>query len=75
LHAYLVSQPNRIAAFEAALKHVAAHADDVWITTAVEIAGFYREHCWDQTLADVASRHLATGGTGFVPQEVSHDPA
>jgi len=75
LHAYLVSQPNRIAAFEAALKHVAAHADDVWITTAVEIAGFYREHCWDQTLADVASRHLATGGSGFAPQEASHDPA
>ena len=75
LHAYLVSQPNRIVAFEEALKHVAAHADDVWITTAAEIAGFYREHCWDQTLADVASRRLATGGSGFAPQEVGHDSA
>jgi peptidoglycan/xylan/chitin deacetylase (PgdA/CDA1 family) len=65
LHAYLVSQPNRIRAFEEALKHVAAHADDVWITTAVEIAGFYREQCWDQTLADIRGRGLSTGGTGF----------
>jgi peptidoglycan/xylan/chitin deacetylase (PgdA/CDA1 family) len=65
LHAYLVSQPNRIRAFEEALAHVAAHADDVWITTAVEIADFYREHCWDGTLADIRRRGLATGGTGF----------
>jgi peptidoglycan/xylan/chitin deacetylase (PgdA/CDA1 family) len=67
LHAYLVSQPNRIRAFEEALKHVAAHADDVWITTAVEIAAFYREQCWDRTVADIASRGLATGGTSFAP--------
>lgn len=65
LHAYLVGQPHRIGPFEEALAHVAAHADDVWITTAAEIAGWYREHCWDQTLADVERRGLATGGTGF----------
>ena len=67
LHAYLVSQPNRIAAFERALKHVAAHADDVWITTAVEIAAYYREHCWDRTVADIERRGLATGGHAFEP--------
>jgi len=65
LHAYLVSQPNRIRAFEEALKHIAGHADDVWITTAVEIAAFYREQCWDRTIADVARRGVATGGTSF----------
>jgi hypothetical protein len=75
LHAYLVSQPNRIRAFEEALKHVVAHADDVWITTAVEIAGYYREHCWDQTQADLAQRGLATGGTGFAPVGDDHASA
>ncbi len=67
LHAYLVSQPHRIAAFEQALKHITAHADDVWFATGTEIAGHYRDHCWDQTLADIQARGLATGGTGFAP--------
>jgi hypothetical protein len=65
LHAYLVSQPHRIRAFETALAHITAHRDDVWITTAAEIAGHYREHCWDQTLADIHRRGLARPGTGF----------
>jgi len=69
LHAYLVSQPHRLRAFEAALEHVAAHSDDVWITTAVEIAGHFREHYFDQTVSDIARRGLATGGTGFAPAE------
>jgi peptidoglycan/xylan/chitin deacetylase (PgdA/CDA1 family) len=71
LHAYLVSQPHRLAAFEEALKHVAAHGDDVWLTTAVEIAGHYRDHYYDQALADIALRGLATGGTGFAPKEAA----
>ena len=65
LHAYLVSQPHRIRPFEAALEHFAGHGDDVWFTTGVEIAEHFREDCWDQTLADVERRGLATGGTGF----------
>ncbi len=69
LHAYLVGQPHRIGPFEAALKHIAANADDVWITTAAEIADHYRQTYWDQTLSDVARRGLATGGFGFAPQE------
>ena len=68
LHAYLVSQPHRLRPFEEALKHVAAHADDVWITTAAEIAGYYREHYFEQTCADIAHRGLASGGTGFAPR-------
>lgn len=67
LHAYLVSQPHRIRAFETALAHVAAHADDVWFATGAEIAGHYRAHYWDQSIADIQRRGLATGGTGFAP--------
>jgi allantoinase len=65
LHAYLVSQSHRIRPFEEALKHITSHADDVWIATGSEIAGYYRETYWDQTLQDIARRGLATGGTGF----------
>ena len=66
LHAYLVSQPHRIRAFEDALAYITGHKE-VWVTTASEIAQHYRENCWDQTLADVAGRGLARGGTGFAP--------
>jgi len=65
LHAYLVSQPHRIGPFEEALKHVMGHADDVWFATGAEIAGYYRDHCWDQTQTDIAARGCATGGKGF----------
>lgn len=65
LHAYLVSQPHRIGPFEQALQHIAAHKDDVWITTAAEIAGHYREKYWDAALQDIKQRGLAIGGTGF----------
>jgi peptidoglycan/xylan/chitin deacetylase (PgdA/CDA1 family) len=67
LHAYLVSQAHRIRPFEEALKHICGHRDDVWFATAADIAAFYRRNCWDQTLADIERRGLATGGTGFAP--------
>jgi hypothetical protein len=65
LHAYLVSQPNRIRAFENALEHIMGHRDEVWFATGSEIAAHYREHCWDATVADITRRGLAAGGTGF----------
>lgn len=65
LHSYLVSQPHRIRPFEAALQHVAANAGEVWITTAAEIAAYYRDHCWDQTRADIRRRGQERPGTGF----------
>jgi peptidoglycan/xylan/chitin deacetylase (PgdA/CDA1 family) len=65
LHAYLVGQSHRLRPFEAALKHIAEHAGDVWMATGSEIAEHYRAHCWDGTVADIARRGLATGGTGF----------
>lgn len=67
LHAYLVAQPHRIRPFEEALKHIAGHADDVWFATASEIAAHYRSEYWDQSLADIEARGVATGGTGFAP--------
>ncbi|MDE2465679.1 MAG: polysaccharide deacetylase, partial [Alphaproteobacteria bacterium] len=67
LHAYLVTQPHRLRPFEEVLKHVAAHTSDVWVTTAREIAEFYRETMWDQATADIERRGLNTGGTGFAP--------
>ena len=67
LHAYLVSQPHRIRIFEDALKHIAAHSEDVWITTGAEIANHFLTHYWDQSVADIAARGVATGGTGFAP--------
>jgi len=67
LHAYLVSQPHRLRAFEEALKHVASHSDDVWITTGQEIAEYYRDTYWDQSIADIEARGVVRGGTGFVP--------
>ena len=65
LHAYLVSQPHRLRPFEEALAYITGHTDDVWFTTAQEIAGFYRENCWDQTMTDITQKGCATGGTGF----------
>ena len=69
LHAYLVGQSNRIRPFEEALKHIAGHADDVWITTAAEIAGYYRQTYWDTTLDDIRGRGLERPGFGFAPQK------
>jgi hypothetical protein len=65
LHAYLVGQSHRIRPFEAALDHICAHAGDVWMATASEIADHYRNTAWEQTERDIARRGLATGGTGF----------
>lgn len=71
LHAYLVSQPHRIRPFEDALNHIISHADDVWITTGVEIAEHFRNNYWDKTCADIEQRGLTRPGTGFNPQEAS----
>jgi allantoinase len=65
LHAYLVAHPNRIRAFDDALKHIDAHKADVWTTTGAEIAQHYRENYWDQTIVEIADRGFATQGTGF----------
>ena len=65
LHAYLVSQPHRIKVFEQALAHICAHQDDVWFATGAEIAKHFIDNYWDESLADIKARGVATGGTGF----------
>ncbi|MEM9168856.1 MAG: polysaccharide deacetylase family protein [Pseudomonadota bacterium] len=65
LHAYLVSQPHRVRAFEDALRHVTAHKEDVWFATGAEIAGYFRETYWDAALADIDRRGMTRPGTGF----------
>jgi hypothetical protein len=43
LHAYIVGQPHRLRHLKRALRHIAQHRDDVWLTTPGEIA----RHCSD----------------------------
>ena len=65
LHAYLVSQPNRIKVFEQALEHICAHKDDVWFATGKDIAKHFIDHHWDASVADIKARGVSSGGTGF----------
>jgi len=65
LHAYQVGHPHRIGPFREALRYITSHRDDVWVTTAKEIAEFYLANCYDQTLADIDRRGLTRPGFGF----------
>ncbi|MEE3623504.1 hypothetical protein UCD39_05810 [Nitrospirillum sp. BR 11752] len=67
LHAYLVAHPHRIGPFREALRYITGHRDDVWVTTAKDIAQFYLSSHYDQTLADIEARGCARPGTGFNP--------
>ncbi len=49
LHAYQVSHPHRIRAFEEALAYITSH-EDIWITTGREIAEYYIEYYLDRAL-------------------------
>lgn len=51
LHAYQVSHPHRIKAFEEALAYVTSH-DDVWVTTGREIAEHVIAHHYDELAGD-----------------------
>ncbi len=53
LHAYQVSHPHRLRAFEEALDYVCAH-DRVWKATGREIAQHYLDHCYDAAAAHIA---------------------
>jgi allantoinase len=55
LHAYQVSHPHRLAAFEEALEYITGHSD-VWVTTGREIAEYYLENYYDAAAADIASK-------------------
>ncbi|MXY51214.1 MAG: polysaccharide deacetylase family protein [Gammaproteobacteria bacterium] len=59
LHAYQVSHPHRLRAFEHALEYVVGH-DGVWFATGAEIAEHYLAHYYDQDVARAAG--AADGG-------------
>ena len=54
LHAYQVSHPHRLKAFEEALSYITAH-DDVWVTTGREIAQYYIDHHYQEAVASIAA--------------------
>ena len=59
LHAYQVSHPHRLRAFEEALEYITGHSD-VWVTTGKEIAEHYIEHHYDEAVADIEARGAVT---------------
>ncbi len=59
LHAYLIGRAHRIGPFREVLEYITSHKNEVWNTTAIEIADYYREHFFDAALADIDSRRTA----------------
>ncbi|KRG63741.1 polysaccharide deacetylase [Stenotrophomonas humi] len=54
LHAYQVSHPHRLAAFQDAMDYICSH-DKVWKATGREIAQHYLDHHYDDALASMAA--------------------
>ncbi len=54
-HNYQVSCPHRLKAFEEALEYITGH-NDVWVTTGREIANYYLDHYYDQSMTDIAAK-------------------
>ncbi len=54
LHAYQVSHPHRLRAFEEALDYITGHPD-VWVTTGREIAEHYIEHHYQAARDSIAA--------------------
>lgn len=52
LHAYQVSHPHRLRAFEDAMDYICSHKG-VWKTTGREIAAHYLKHHYDEALASI----------------------
>ena len=61
LHAYQVSHPHRLKAFEEALEYITGHSD-VWVTTGREIAEHWIDQHYDEAVADIEQRVLSLGG-------------
>ncbi|MEO0950116.1 MAG: polysaccharide deacetylase, partial [Pseudomonadota bacterium] len=55
LHAYQVSHPHRLRAFEEALEYITGHSD-VWVTTGREIAEHWIANHYDAAVADIKAR-------------------
>ena len=54
LHAYQVSHPHRLAAFQDAMDYICSH-DGVWKATGREIAAHYLDNHYDNALASLAA--------------------
>ena len=54
-HNYQVSCPHRLKAFEEALEYITGHPD-VWVTTGREIAQYFIDNYYDESLRDIATR-------------------
>ena len=55
LHAYLVGRAHRIAPLADLFDYIASHRDEVWLTTAVEIAAHYRQYWYETVRVHIAS--------------------
>jgi len=54
LHAYLIGRAHRIGPFAEVLDYITGHKDEVWVTTAAEIADHYRKHCYASAVKNIA---------------------
>ena len=72
LHPFLIGQPQRIRYLDEALDYVLSH-DGVWCTTGEEIAEYYLENYYDETLRHTERhrRRWASGGGEPRPAEAS----
>ena len=55
LHAYQVSHPHRLKAFEEALEYITGHSN-VWVTTGREIAEYFIDNYYESSVADIAAK-------------------
>ena len=54
-HNYQVSCPHRMKAFEEALEYITGHSD-IWVATGREIADYFRENFFEQTVRDIEQK-------------------
>ena len=60
IHAYLIGRAHRIEPFRDVLDYICnGHKDEVWVTTAVEIAEHYLENYYDAAVKDIARYNAA----------------
>jgi peptidoglycan/xylan/chitin deacetylase (PgdA/CDA1 family) len=54
-HNYQISCPHRMKSYEEALEYITGHSD-VWVTTGREIAEYYLEHYYDESIRDIEDK-------------------
>jgi len=54
-HNYQISCPHRMKSYEEALEYITGHSD-VWVTTGREIAEYYLEHYYDDSVRDIEDK-------------------